>query len=898
MRKSVLVVGIILALLASAIPIPASAQVTVPQGPWVDEVVFSIETDQAKAVDMLEKGEMQAYYWAISDATLFKKVKASPNLWYALSYGSYNELTFNPVGPTFPATGELNPFSVPKIREAMNYMVDRKYISEELCGGLAVPRYTAVTPSFPDYARLIDTARKIEVAYSYSFDKGKTIITEEMKKLGAELKDGKWNYKGKPVTIKFLIRTEDERKAMGDYISTQLEKIGFTVERMYKTSAEASPLWSTGDPAEGKWSIYTGGWVTTVISRDQSGNFDYFYTPRGLPRPLWQAYKPDPEFDYIAETLAKSEYATMEERNQLMAKALELSMKDSVRVWLVNRVSPWAARKDVEVTCDLAGGFYGARTWPYTIRFKDKVGGTVKIASSNLLVEPWNPVGGSNWIFDQMIIRATHDLAYIADPYTGLLWPERTKKAEVYIERGLPVTKTLDWVSLKSVDEIAVPTDAWYGWNATGKKITTTPSGTKAKAKIVTYYEDGFFDTKYHDGTKMSLADFVFNFIMAFDRADPASPVYDEAYVPEFKTFRAVFKGFKIISEKPLVTEYYTDITTPDAEWMAADGTGLFAFGAPTPVYPVLDFGQSPWHMVALGWKAEAEKKIAFTSAKAKKLAVEQTSYIAGPTLPILKGTLDEALATGFRPYEEVLGKYVSVDEAKAKYAALKTWYEAKGHLWIGNGPFYVDRVDTTAKIVVIKAFREHPDKADKWAGFAEPKIPVVSVTGPSTIVQGMAADFVVKLTFKGQPYETKDMDFVKYLIVGPAGDVGAIGAATPVKDGEWKITLSAADTSILTAGSNKIEIVASSKRVSIPSFADTLFTSVPFKDYLSGELSKLRAELQTPISTLQTSTTALQKQASDLQASVSTLSTIATISLVLALIAIVIAVIPMVRKK
>ncbi|RLF14895.1 MAG: ABC transporter substrate-binding protein, partial [Thermoprotei archaeon] len=73
----------------------------VPRGPWVDEVIFSLEEDQAKALDMLKKNEIQAYFTDIADPELFKEIKQSPELKYVLSYGSYFELTFNPVGPEF-----------------------------------------------------------------------------------------------------------------------------------------------------------------------------------------------------------------------------------------------------------------------------------------------------------------------------------------------------------------------------------------------------------------------------------------------------------------------------------------------------------------------------------------------------------------------------------------------------------------------------------------------------------------------------------------------------------------------------------------------------------------------------------------------------------------------------
>jgi peptide/nickel transport system substrate-binding protein len=48
-----------------------------------------------------------------------------------------------------------------------------------------------------------------------------------MKKLGAELVDGKWYYKGQPVVLKFLIRIEDQRRQIGDYVATLFEQLGF-----------------------------------------------------------------------------------------------------------------------------------------------------------------------------------------------------------------------------------------------------------------------------------------------------------------------------------------------------------------------------------------------------------------------------------------------------------------------------------------------------------------------------------------------------------------------------------------------------------------------------------------------------------------------------------------------
>ncbi|MCX8171586.1 MAG: hypothetical protein N3E47_06430, partial [Candidatus Bathyarchaeota archaeon] len=52
--------------------VPVSSAQAAPKGPWVDEVVFSVEIDEAKTVDMLLKNEIQVYFRDIRDPELFK----------------------------------------------------------------------------------------------------------------------------------------------------------------------------------------------------------------------------------------------------------------------------------------------------------------------------------------------------------------------------------------------------------------------------------------------------------------------------------------------------------------------------------------------------------------------------------------------------------------------------------------------------------------------------------------------------------------------------------------------------------------------------------------------------------------------------------------------------------
>jgi peptide/nickel transport system substrate-binding protein len=148
----------------------------------------------------------------------------------------------------------------------MNWLIDRDYIVQEIIGGLGRAKFVPFAYASNDTALLADVISAAELKYAYNPERAEEVITAEMENLGAEKVDGLWTYNGEPVELIGLIRTEDERLEIGDYVSNILEDIGFTVMRDYKTSAEATPCWISSDPAIGCFSFYTGGWVSTSQS--------------------------------------------------------------------------------------------------------------------------------------------------------------------------------------------------------------------------------------------------------------------------------------------------------------------------------------------------------------------------------------------------------------------------------------------------------------------------------------------------------------------------------------------------------------------------------------------------------------------------------------------------------
>lgn len=842
----------------------------VPNGPWVDEIAFFEEKEYAKVVDMLDKGDADIFLFTITDPDLVERIKTSPNIDYKVAYGLFNELTLNPA--EFK-TGEFNPFVNPRIREALNWVIDRNYIVKEIYKGLARPKWVSFISAFPEYGRLADIIKLLEAKYAYDFEKGKSIIFEEMAEMGAELKDGKWHYNDKPVVIRIIIRVEDERKLIGDYAASQLEKLGFTVERLYRTRREAGALVYAGDPTEGKWHIYTGGWISTSVSRWDPWDLGFFYTPLGYGAFMKYA-KPDPILMEVASKLWRGEWKTIEERQELMAKGVELALKDSLRVWLVDQLSPYPYRVELEGAADLSGGFTTA-LWSRTVRFKDQVGGTVKAASLGVLVDPWNPVAGTNWLYDALVLWCVNDYALLANPYTGLPMPNRVVSVEMEVEEGVPTIATSPWLELKFVPQIEVPSDAWYEWDVEEKKIVGPPPGTFAKAKVVVNYGSVIGKVKYHDGSVMSLADWFALWPLTFERVNPDSPLYDESAEPGFREWRLNFRGLRIVSEDPLVVEYYINYTHLEAEFMAD-----WAAGWPN----------MPWHATAMGILAEEKGLLSFSDYKANKMKNEWMNYIGGPSLKVLEDVLNEALETGYIPFKEHASKYITPEDAKARYQNLKNWYEEHGHFWVASGPFYLETADFTAHIATVKAFREYTFKADRWAWLAEPPIPEVTVEVPENVVPGIEAQFAISVTLKGEPLPSERMEFVKYLVLDSEGNVLLKGEATPGAPGQWQIKLSSTDTGKFAPGTYRLMYIALSKDVAIPAIEEVGFTVIPEISYFQSLIAETESTLSAKISGVEASITETTERISELEGAISGLQTTATASIAVAVIAILIA--------
>ena len=789
-------------------------------GGWLDTVVIVQEPDSNSAVARLEAGDLHMYADDIAGEAAIQAIE-SDAIQTRTQYGLFDELQFN-IGQCQDET-LLNPFTSAKIREAMNYAIDRSYVAQELYNGLAVPKYTTIAEASADRARFAAEIREIEGKYAYNLETAREIITAEMEAMGATLEGDSWTFNGEPITLIFLIRSEDTRLAIGGYIATQLEDLGFAVERVERTSAELSPIWNAGDPTLCEWHLYTGAWSQTSVDRESTFSFEQYYTNRVLPWPLWALYAPPAELDEAALRVFQNDFTSTEERAELFRTALPLTMEYATRDWITSRTTVVPFRNEVSVTTDLAAGVSGTSLWSRTLRFADEVGGSMNVGLPSVFTEPWNPMGGSNWVFDQMILRGIGDLGIHFNPYTGLGMLGRIERAEVVAREGYPISTQSDWVTLSFEPEITVPDDAWAGWDATNQVFLTaaevyTETQTALLKSTVYYPEDLYTTVTWHDGSPISVADFIMPLIAAFDLGDPASPYYDEALVPGRDQFVASFKGMRIASVDPLVIETWTDVGSLDAE-------NAVATWWPASVY---DFSDAAWHNMALMLRGEGNGGFAFTADKAAANEIEQTNLIAGPSLDVLAGELISATEESFIPYAPPLGEFITAEDAAARYTNLAEFARRYGHYYISTGPYFLSGVFPVEGQAVLSNYAAYPDLANRFSNFEAPASPVVEIDGPARVTIGEEAAFDVFVDVFDGPYPMDDIDTINYLVFDANGALVAQGAAEGVEDGVWQVVLDAATTGALVEGSNRLDIVAVSKLVAIPTLASYEFVTAP----------------------------------------------------------------------
>ncbi|MCL4257934.1 MAG: hypothetical protein KJZ53_05310, partial [Anaerolineales bacterium] len=136
---------------ATAAPETEAPPATTRVGGWLDEIGMKI-VGADSAITQIAAGDIDIYTSNLSRPQDVQAADAA-GLERSFQYGIYYELTFNPataeVGGVEFLNGTLNPFTNATIRKAMNNLIDRDYINQEVYGGLGTPKFFSFVSAFP-----------------------------------------------------------------------------------------------------------------------------------------------------------------------------------------------------------------------------------------------------------------------------------------------------------------------------------------------------------------------------------------------------------------------------------------------------------------------------------------------------------------------------------------------------------------------------------------------------------------------------------------------------------------------------------------------------------------------------------------------------------------------------
>ena len=801
------------------------AQNQAPNGPYLDKILFIHVSDPDKALKMIESGDMQLWLWPLSTKESIDYAEKSPKIGLVSAWSGCYDLFINPLD-TRKTAGQFNPFSIRTVREAFNRYVDRKFIVDTIMGGFGVPQWTVIPPKFPDYVRNYVAMKTIEKEYSYNPDVARDTIFNALYNAGAQYVNGKWYYNGKPITVKIVIRIEDARKQIGEYIADLLEKLGFTVDRIYSPAAKAIPLVYGGDPRKYEWTIYTEGWAYLAIPAYDDEDAYYMYTSPWTGT-VFDYYRPSPILQDLATKLLKAEYKDLVQRSEWLIKVNKLGVEDSVRIWLVWQETPFPKSSNlVNVSYDLIGGAWSFFTLR-TARYANKIGGEAKVGNRVMFTSAYNPVGGLSWLYDVLIAQNVYDVGVYSHPHTG---------------EYIPVRANFTVVTKGPSGKLTVPSDAitfnpkTMTWSKVGTGVTS------ASAVTFTYVLG-----KWQDGSDITMTDILYSIAHALRLCNPSDPIYDpDAITPGLELFNATFRGVKVLGPNKLVV--YLDYWHPDKTFIAYRAD----------VWPIL-----PWEVDVIMDDAVAHKKLAWTDARAEEWGVPWLDLTKGRSLPILESIFKNMSSVNYIPTE--IKQWVTASDAKARWSALGDFYSKYNNFFDSNGPFIISKVDTVGKMVELTAFRQYPFKANHWDFLVTPKVPSVAITAkPSQVIPGLAASINVTVTLKGTPYSKVEL---KALLVNAKGVTVMEIAPTEIAPGRFAFKLSSEDTAKLVPGIYSFIVVAVGEEAALPIVKTTQLVVIPSTEYMSKKLEEFSRSIA---SRLNATSATLSKALADMSAAFS----------------------------
>jgi len=764
---------IVLALLVIAITYNESFA---EKNTFVNSIKFIQYLDENTALEEVKNGNLDLYYYRISPDRLENKQSTEGLKIYDSTGGSYS-LLVNPA-----ESEKFNPFSEKDARFALNYLVDRKLIVNELMSGYGSQIISYYGPTDPAYLTIIKEIESFNFKYNPTL--ANKIISESIIERGGEKIDGKWFQNNKEIEVTIFIRSDDPvRKSIGEILAKELENIGFKIKKDYGDLNKAFVVVYGSNPAEMSWNLYTEGWGRSAFVKYDSIGLGQMYSPwfsnmPGFNDPSYWNYE-NKKLDELTQKIYKGDFESSEKRTELIQEAVVEGINESVRIFLASKVDQYVVNQNVEGVVNDLGAGVPSRFTPINAKTDDN---ELSVGVKQIYQGAWNPIMGLTDTYSRQIWNIISDPITFKHPFTGETFPVRAQ---------------WDVETSELHKKISVPTDAKM-WNPSSQKWENISSNTFATSKVTFDFEF----SNWHNGKIMDMNDILHSLYFTIEwgtQIDEKDKTFDTEFTPRAAQSIQTIIAINEIDQDTI--EVYVDYWHFDeneiAEWAAV-------------------WSPVPWEITTAMEKAVIDGKVSFSRSGATSKNVNWLSLIVPNDANIIKEYLKEFKENKFIP-NSLKQNQIQEQYFEERFDSSINWIEEKKHAVISNGPFYLETYSPESRTILVRAFEDnsYPFEAGTWSKFEKMEFPSIKkINIEKMIQQGESTQINI---------ETEGVTSLLYFILDNEGEIQK-SEELEIIENQIIIKLTSEDTKKMKIGTNQIKIFGVSNSVLKPDIYETNF--------------------------------------------------------------------------
>jgi len=818
----VFVIALVFSSLGIAAEVPAAQK-----GPFIDYVDVNVRTNMDVGLQDTVAGYTDIFFYGVDGPVYFGLDQAAKDKLevYEIPSGSWS-LMLNPIPNAAPyqvnVEGEtfFNPFAIRELRFALNFLINRKYIVDEILAGAGGPMFNMATPGQPGTYKYNLLADKYGFTPEGNESKAISDITAQMQmaaalpeNAGRLVKGAKfWEFDGKPVTIKFLIRVDDPtgRLREGHYIADQIEKAGIAVERLLYDRSKCVNMAYYSNPADYTWHMYTEGWGAGATRAFWEHIVAQMYAPwygymAGGAEPTNWNYA-NAMIDEYTMNAYTGNFITEDEYWDLALNGLDLGLYDACRLYVAYQQQYYVANKDRFSQRFAYGLGDGLNDWSLiTAKTADNaLTITEYSAKGALFMAAWDPVGADGFsdVYSNVLAKPCVDNMTFESPVSAIPTPQIA-----YWKDGSYVSGAARDADGEIIGTLQVPADA-IRYNSATQAWEEVGEGIIAKSSC-TYY---FNFSNYHDGTPMRLADvfYAFGFSEDYCYQDGENDArFEDAYASKLASTQETIKGW-VENADESITVYYDYVFPPSEPRAISWGVPALSVSASGQgVYVNWAIDEALALLTTEGSRSGTE--YSFSSQADNEIDTLIPSHVAD-----IKAKLEDMAAARHVPVY-FGGRMTEADCVEAYQNAI-AFIEDHGNAFISTGMFFIDKYDAATSYMRLSANRnpDYPFTAAEWLEkFAVARLVVDSVTIPA--LHGKRANLAItvktsKIVYPEITSEANEEGYVtaKFLYKDATGSQKELlGKSYLAKAGEFVVEFPGTELSKLPGGTYKVLIEA-----------------------------------------------------------------------------------------